>query len=245
MSRLFVGRGLASEADPLRHAAWVARCVGRDRLSPLGSGDLEALAEYLQPVAFERGATVFRSDSPASAVWMLQTGRIGLYFGPAGSQVILAVMQPGDVDGDLGLLLGMAPPYTAQTLEASTCLRLGADAFNRILDLHPAVSRRWLTSVASRLVASQRRLTELLGISLSQQVARVLLDEASDGTVPYAQATIAALLGARRPSVNKVLNGFQRSGAVAIDYRSITILDRMLLHAEAGRPETRSNPGRK
>jgi CRP-like cAMP-binding protein len=97
------------------------------------------------------------------------------------------------------------------------------------------VARRWLTSIAGRLAASQQRLIDLLGVPLPQQVARVLLDESDGGQVPYAQATIAALLGARRPSVNKVVKDLESRGLLTVAYRRITVEDAAKLAAFAGR----------
>jgi CRP-like cAMP-binding protein len=139
--------------------------------------------------------------------------------------VLLSVLHPGDVDGDLALLLEMDAPYGAETLEPSVCLHLGADAFSHILATKPAVARRWLTSLAGRLAHSQQRLVDLLGVPLVQQIARVLLSEADDGRVPYSQATLAALLGARRPSVNKAVSSLASRGFITIGYRMVTIDD--------------------
>jgi CRP-like cAMP-binding protein len=93
-----------------------------------------------------------------------------------------------------------------------------------------------LTAIAGRLASSQQRLVDLLGAPLAQQVARVLVDEAVDDELPYSQATIAALLGARRPSVNKVLKDLQHRRLIEVGYRTIEILDPPGLRAAGGRP---------
>lgn len=224
-----------SASNALHHAAWVARCVGHGSLAPLGPDDLHTLSVFLTPVTFERGDVLFRSGRPSEAVWIVQHGRVALFSGSGNDRIIISVLRPGDVDGDLPLLLGMSTPYDAEAMEQVECLRLDAASFDLLLEHRPAVARRWLNSVAGRLSASQQRLAELLGLSLPEQIARVLLDEAQDGEVAFSQATIAALLGARRQSVNKVLRDFGRRGAVDVGYRSISILDRSVLTAVSGR----------
>lgn len=71
--------------------------------------------------------------------------------------------------------------------------------------------RRWLSSVAQRLAASQHRVIGLLGRSLTEQVAQLLLDEAMDKQVLLPQRTLAAMVGVQRPSLNKVLKEFEPS----------------------------------
>ena len=220
--------GLRSSEGPdpaLRHAAWVARCVGHGATAPLSEADLEGLARELTEHRFERGTVLFTAGSLPSGVWLVQEGAVGLFAGAPPDRVLLSVMHAGDVDGDLALLLDMAAPYGAETMEPSVCLRLDADAFARLLATQPALARRWLTSLAGRLAHSQQRLVDLLGVPLVQQVARVLLAEAADGRVPYSQSTLAALLGARRPSVNKAVNSLASRGLISVSYRMVRIDD--------------------
>ncbi len=235
MNRWFGDAGPEPGAEPLRHASWVARCVGRGSTGSLLPEDLDSLAADLRPRRFDRGDVVFLAGREPTAVWIVRSGSIGLFAGSGAERVILSVLRSGDLDGDLGMLLGMPSPYMAEALEPATCLEIDAAAFDRIFTSRPATARRWLVALAERLAASQQRIVDLLGVPLAQQVARVLLDEGEDGQVPYAQSTIAALLGARRPSVNKVVRDLQRRGLIGVGYRSITIEDRTGLQAVSGR----------
>ncbi|WP_307849741.1 Crp/Fnr family transcriptional regulator [Qaidamihabitans albus] len=91
------------------------------------------------------------------------------------------------------------------------------------------LARRWLSSVAQRLAVSQSRIIGLLGRSLTEQVARLLLDESVDGDVQLPQRTLAAMLGMQRPSLNKILKDFERQGLVTVGYAAIHTLDRAAL----------------
>jgi len=225
----------AAVDDSMRQAAWVARCVGRGSVPHLSPSDLELLASELSTVRFTRGDVVFVAGQMSNAVWVVRSGSIGLFAGAGAERVILAILRPGDLDGDVSMLLDMAQPYSAEALEDSICHRLDNDLFAKMFGRHPELARRWLIAVASRLATSQQRLVDLLGVPLAQQVARVILDEAVDDQLPYSQATVAALLGARRPSVNKVISDLQRRGFINVGYRSITVIDTAALVAHAGR----------
>lgn len=209
----------------IRQAAWVARCVGRGDAAPFSPGDLSALAAGLRTTTFERGAVVFRAGAETSGVWIVQSGRVELSVGSGRKRAVVHVIGPSDVDGDIQHLLQMPLPYTGHALDETTVLFLDGDSFERLLTSRPAIARRWLSSVAMRLATSQNRIIGMLGRSLTQQVARLLLEESAAGSVPLPQRTLAAMLGVQRPSLNKILKDFERQGLIAVRYGAIDLLD--------------------
>ncbi|WP_051399861.1 Crp/Fnr family transcriptional regulator [Haloechinothrix halophila] len=209
----------------IRQAAWVARCVGRGEAAPFSATDLTALAAGLRTVTVERGAVVFRGGAVPSGVWIVQRGRIELSVGSGRKRAVVHLIGPGDVDGDIQHLLAMPLPYTGHALEESTVLFLDGESFERLLASRHAIARRWLSSVAMRLAASQERIIGILGRTLTQQVARLIADEAVDGAVPLPRRTLAAMLGVQRPSLNKVLKDFERKELIAVHYGAIGLRD--------------------
>ena len=67
---------------------------------------------------------------------------------------------------------------------------------------------------------------QLLGRSLAEQLARLLVDEADGDIVPLPQRTLAAMLGVQRPSLNKVLKEMENRTLVELGYGQVRILDR-------------------
>ncbi|WP_306371270.1 Crp/Fnr family transcriptional regulator [Nocardiopsis sp. CC223A] len=216
-----------AHADPrLQQAAWVARCVGRGSTAPLTAHDVTALASILRRRTVPRSGVVFGAGDDGTGVWIVRTGQVELSAGSGRERVVVQILKPGDVDGDIPLLLGMPMPYTGHALEDVELLELGPEGFEHLLATHPAIARRWLSSVAERLNTSHMRILGLLGKSLPQQTARLLLDEADRGVVALPQRTLAAMLGVRRPSLNKVLKEFEKAGLVRVRYAAIDLIDR-------------------
>jgi CRP-like cAMP-binding protein len=229
--------GLLPHSDidaAVRHAAWVARCVGRGDAAPLSPADITALAATLHTRVAAPGEVVFRSDQPATGVWIVRRGRVELAVGSGRRRAVVAVLRPGDVDGDIQLLLQANPPYTARALDEATLLFLPVRDFETLLATRPTIARRWLYSVAARIAAGQERILELLGRSLPVQVARLLDAEAIDGRVPLPQRTLAAMLGVQRPSLNKILKDFEHKGLIAIRYAAIDIVNPAGIRKRAG-----------
>lgn len=215
----------------VRDAAWVARCVGRGTNAPLAPADVAALAATLQPVDLAAGAPLFGASTGSDpGVWIIRSGHVELSVASGRNRVVVGVLRPGDVEGDIPLLLGLALPYAARAVDAVTCLHLCPADFEELLARHPAIARRWLSSVAQRLAASHERLIALLGRPLPAQLAGLLLDEADGdpdggGVVRLPQRTLAAMLGVARPSLNKILKDFERHGHVEVGYSSVRLID--------------------
>ena len=222
--RLLPGRRVEEDAL-IRQAAWIARCVGRGEAAPLRPDDVAALAGTLRLLEFAPGEVVFGAGGLSAGVWIVRDGRVELSVGSGRRRAVVSVLRPGDVDGDIPLMLAMPMPYTGRAVAEARCLFLASDDFERLLATRPPVARRWLSSVAQRLAASQARVLGTLGRSLVEQTARLLADEADDGRVELPQRTLAAMLGVARPSLNKVLKGLERAGLIRTGYAAIEILD--------------------
>jgi CRP-like cAMP-binding protein len=158
-------------------------------------------------------------------VWIIREGTVELSVGAGRRRQVVQLLHPGDVDGDVQLILGNAFPYTARASSDVRALFLETASFERLLAEHPMVARRWLSSVATRVVRSQNRILGLLGKSLTGQVARLLTEEAVEGRIKLPQRTLAAMLGVHRPSLNKVLKELERRRLVLVGYSEIEILD--------------------
>jgi CRP-like cAMP-binding protein len=227
---------LRTETRPMvREAAWVARCVGRGDWAPLSNDDLEELATRLSARAYEPGAQLFAQGQSPDGVFIVRAGRVELVWrGPMRRRLIVQILHPGDVEGDIGIILSMPPPYSARALEVVEALVITPSDLETLL-ARPRVSRRWLSSVAARLVHAQRRILQLQDHDVREKVALLLLDEARDGAVELPQESLAALLSVRRQTVNAVLREFERAGLVRISYRLVRIEDPAGLEEVGGR----------
>lgn len=209
----------------MREAARIARCIGRADTAPLTESDLSALAEFMDPQDIPLGGLLFRAGEPSTGVWIIRKGIVELIAGSGRDRTVVQLLRVADVDGDVQLLLGMPFPYTARAAQPTRALFLSEASFEKLLATHPAVARRWLSSTAARIATGQRRILDLLGKSLTSQIARLLVGESIDGRIQLPQRTLAAMLGVHRPSLNKVLKDFEKKSLLELGYADIRILD--------------------
>ena len=207
----------------IRQAAWAARSAGRGATAPVTASELARLGAVPRHVA--KGGVLFRAGQRASGVWLVRDGRYDLLLSSRGRRAVVGVLGPGDLDGDIALLLDMPASYTARATQDSTCLYLPPEDFEQLLGAHPDLARRWMSSATQRLASTQRRVAALLGQPLVAQAAQLLLDEAVQAVVRLPQLTLAAMLGVRRPSLNKVLKDLEYDGLIAVRYAAIDVVD--------------------
>lgn len=214
----------------MQEAAWIARCVGRDALSPLTPDEADRLAEHLEPRHLHPGERLFAQGESAATVWILRSGEVELAVRTGGRpRQVVEVLHPGDVTGDVEMLLGVPRPFGAWAVEESVAVGLDRRSFETLISRDAPSALRWMSSIAGRLAHCQERVLQLLEPDLRHRLARVLLDEADDGCVRLPQATLAELIGVRRPSVNKILKEFESAGWVSLGYRRIGVDDERAL----------------
>ena len=108
-----------------------------------------------------------------------------------GRRVVLQILGPGDVVGDVGVFLRLTAPYDGVALEDTVLLTVESVRFDGLLDEWPRLARRWMLSVSSRLISYQARLMELLAGGLEAQIASVFVRRAEHGVVRLSQSNLA------------------------------------------------------
>lgn len=180
------------------------------------------------------GTYLFRAGTPLSQVYVIRSGVVALSRTLPDRRVILRLLGPGDVTGDIPLLRGIPAPFDAVALSDVTFTALPASRFLWALDNEPEFARRTMLSLAERLSAWQHRVADLLSGDLRTQIASLLVHEL-DGrpNVRLTQQWLADLVGARRSSVSRVLHQLARQGLIDLGYRCVGVVDRPGLAAVA------------
>jgi CRP/FNR family transcriptional regulator, cyclic AMP receptor protein len=112
-------------------------------------------------------------------------------------------------------------------MEPTELLMLTRGDLEEVIERHPRIAMNMLASLATRLRSSTSSIETLSALDVRGRVARVLLDlaekhgESTDGgtriNAKLTQGELAALVGASRESVNKVIGQYRRRGCVSYD----------------------------
>jgi CRP-like cAMP-binding protein len=191
---------------------------------PLVAAQLSRLIANYGTKAAAEGRYLFRHGDQPGSVFVLLHGTVELSVLSQGPRLVVQVLTPVSVVGDVPLLSRLPEPFDARVLQAAEVIPIPAENFLALLR-DPHVTMPWLVSVATRMAALQERLIGVLGGRLEDRLALLLLQQAHGNRVRLSQETLAGMLGVNRSSVNRCLRHLQDSGLVDIGYREIRLLD--------------------
>ena len=212
--------------DRGRDAVWLIRNLRPELSHPVADAGLNALAYAIERKDLPEAQLLYEQGTTPSGIWAIRSGSVQLTSRVGTTRSLVQLLRPGDIAGDVSILLNAASLTTAHVRERGTLLFIAAPTLRSILTSHADLCFLWMQNVAIRLEGARQRIMQLLGGELSQSLARLILDEEMDGRVRLSQAAIAEMLGVQRTSVNRALQVLRRTGVVELSYGGVTIQDR-------------------
>lgn len=199
--------------------------------SVLGAGGLAAAASAARPVELARNDVLFDEGDAAATVYVVVSGRIAMVkrAGESGRESVVALMEEGDVFGEMGLFDGGGRSAQARSLDASHLLEVPYPTLRAALESRPQALWAVLSLLARRLRATDEDLADAMLLDVPGRTAKRLLQLAGpdDGFGPsVTQEELAAMVGASRERVNKAIAGFVRLGWVEQAGRRYRVRDR-------------------
>lgn len=191
---------------------------------------------------------VYLQDDEADHLYFVVSGHIRLsYLMEDGSAILYAILPPGESFGELGVFENNSYCDMATAVGPTVVAGVSARVFRALSDKHPE-----LNTALARLVARRYRsyVTLMQNLSLKTLPARLaqallrLIDQLGTRThyanrdVTYVgamvtQADLGLMARGARGNVNRALKSWERSGWIAIQDRSIFILNRAKLEGLA------------
>jgi CRP/FNR family transcriptional regulator, cyclic AMP receptor protein len=207
----------------------------------LVTGERDAVVARARIRHFAADEAIFLMGSPGSSMMAVLRGTVRISVpSPEGREVVLAILQPGEVFGEIALLDGKERTADARAITACDLAVLERRDVMDFLRRQPDAWPRLVEVLCDRLRASDLQMAELAMQPLPVRLAKVLLRMAHSETlerpadrVEVSQRELGNIVGAARESVNKCLSEWQRSGCVRIERTSITISDRAILEQAA------------
>ncbi len=202
-------------------------------LARLPEADLRALSSQGRVRSYPAGSALFREGDPGDSLHIVVEGAVRiLVVSPAGGEMTIAMLGPGDFVGHLALLDGRPRSAGAVASLATKTLIVTRDAFAEWLSSRPKAALALLESMSLTLRRTDETLADLTLLDLPHRLAKRLLalaagQAASRGAprLRVTQAELASMLGVSRESVNKQLRRFERQGWVSLRRGSVTLTD--------------------
>jgi CRP/FNR family cyclic AMP-dependent transcriptional regulator len=203
---------------------------------------LSWLNDHLHLKTFPAGSNIVAAEQPGEVVYIVLEGTIKISIEQVdGTEVILAILGPGDTVGELSLIDSAGRSANVVTMERSSLVWMDRDTFWESLQKMPAITYELLHVLGDRLRLANEQIQALATLDIYGRVARQILAIAArygqvtaDGEIVIpirlTQGDIASLVGASRERVNQVMVTYKQQNYISIDqnYR-IIIHDRQAL----------------
>jgi len=197
----------------------------------------EDVASELAAAATEkslwRGDILFSEAQDPDALYIVMSGRIAIANKSIdGRESVVALMEDGDLFGEMGLFDGMGRSAEARALEPSKVAEIPYGPVKQVYQDHPELLWRVVDMLARRLRSMDEALADSVFLDVTGRTAKRLLELAGDEdefTLPITQEELSGMVGASRERVNKAISAFIRLGWLSQTDRRYTITNRKRL----------------
>ena len=187
--------------------------------------------------SFNRGGVLFAENDDAKDLFVVTEGRIAIANRSAdGRESMVALMERGDLFGELPLFDGRQRSAEARALEFSTVITIPYPPLREIYRQSPELLWNVVEMLASRLRATDEQLADSVFLDVTGRTAKRLLEMAGKNdefSLPITQEELAGMVGASRERVNKAIASFIRLGWIEQADRRYRISNREQLELRA------------
>ena len=200
----------------------------------LNDEEIHDLISVAKKRTFRAGEVIFHRDDPGQVLYIIKEGKVKIcLISPDGQEISLVVFGKGEYFGEFALLDGLPRSADAITLEKVECYTLQRSDFHNVIMKHPRIAIQIMEILCERLRRTDQQVEDLIVLDVYGRVAKKLLELAEthgtkqeDGiliNVRLTQQELAAMVGASRESVNKVLGYFTDKQYITTDKHKITL----------------------
>lgn len=191
---------------------------------------LQRLAATTQSVELQRGDVVFSEGAVAEHLYVMEDGIVAIVSrSEDGRESVFALMERGDLFGEMGLLDGLGRSAEARALEPSQLISIPYEVVRREFDAQPMLLWGVVGLLAGRLRTMDEAMADTMFLDVTGRTAKRLLELGGDldeFVLPITQEELASMVGASRERVNKAIASFVRLGWIDQSERRYCILDR-------------------
>ena len=206
----------------------------------------DAPAEMLSTIAaagkvreLVRGDVLFEAGDEPDSIYVVLSGRIAIAIGNRPfdhRESVIALMDEGDLFGEMGMLDTSPRSAGARALEISTVLEIPYSAVHAQLDTSNHLLWNVIRMLSQRLRAMDQALADSVFLDVTGRTTKRLLDLSGGNdefTLPVTQEELAGMVGASRERVNKAIASFIKLKWLEQHDRTYHIIDRAKLQQRA------------
>jgi CRP/FNR family transcriptional regulator/CRP/FNR family cyclic AMP-dependent transcriptional regulator len=201
----------------------------------LSHDELQALSNVTITRTFTRDSVIILAEEEGDILFIIRGGQVKVSIvSEDGREVILSLLGPGAVFGELSLLDGKPRSANVIATEETELIMLRRADFVQLIYRVPQIATALLAELASRLRKTDRQIEGLALLDVTSRISETLLQLASERGVESAEGVViqkrpthqdlANMSGTTRETVSRVLKRLESQGYIACRGRTITIL---------------------
>ncbi|MGQ0832627.1 MAG: Crp/Fnr family transcriptional regulator [Microthrixaceae bacterium] len=210
---------------------------GTELFAELSDDALARIVASARSRELRRGDVVFEEGASPEHLYVVEDGRIAIASKSIdGRESVFALMERGELFGEMGLLDGLGRSAEARALEPSEITEIPYGPVREVFDERPELLWGVVALLAGRLRSMDSALADSVFLDVTGRTAKRLLEMAGDQDefqLPVTQEELAGMVGASRERVNKAIASFVRLGWIGQSERRYAILDREQLTRRA------------
>ena len=203
----------------------------------LGDDALAKVVEAGQDLELRRGDVLFREGEDPDELFVVVSGRIAIANKSIdGRESMVALMEEGDLFGEMGLFDGRGRSAEARALESSVVTAVPYGPVRSLYQDDPTLLWRVVAMLTGRLRTMDAALADSVFLDVTGRTAKRLLDlagEEEEFSLPITQEELAGMVGASRERVNKAIASFIHLGWIEQIDRTYRITNREQLTIRA------------
>jgi CRP/FNR family transcriptional regulator, cyclic AMP receptor protein len=186
------------------------------------------------PPTFNAGETIFNLGSPGDHMMAVLGGSVRITVpSPDGRELLLALIQPGEVFGELAVLDGKERSADAVAETACTLAMLYRRDVLSFFQRNPSAWPKLVEVLCQRLRRTDQVFAEVALLQLPIRLAKMMLrllesrsssEPARGAKISFSQRELANMVGGTRESVNRCLRNWQQKGIVQISEGAIVVV---------------------
>jgi CRP/FNR family cyclic AMP-dependent transcriptional regulator len=188
-------------------------------------------------IDLRRGDVLFREGDHPDQLFVVEDGRIAIATRSIdGRESVIALMERGDLFGEMPMLDGMGRSADARALESSLVTAIPYAPVRQAFEEQPNLLWGVVALLANRIRTDNAALADSFFLDVTGRTAKRLLElsgDADEFQLPVTQEELAGMVGASRERVNKAIASFVRLGWIDQAERRYQILDREQLTRRA------------
>jgi CRP-like cAMP-binding protein len=208
-----------------------------DLFAELEPDELGTITARAQRRELRRGDVLFAEGDEPNELFVVESGRIAIANKSIdGRESVVALMEHGDMFGEMPLFDGLGRSAEGRALEPSVVWAIPYEPLQAIYETRPTLLWGVVALLAGRLRSMDAALADSVFLDVTGRTAKRLLElagEVDEFVLPVTQEELAGMVGASRERVNKAIAAFVRLGWVEQSERRYRITNRAQLELRA------------